>query len=108
MFTYAPFKTCVHDLCSRRIVGWATSKHINARLALDALKQAVALRNPKAGLIVHSDRGSQFASLAYQSYLNSKEFYQSMSYRGDCYDNAPMESWYCPEKVDSGTVEVVG
>ena len=90
----------VQDLCSRRIVGWATSKHINARLALDALKQAVALRNPKAGLIVHSDRGSQFASLAYQSYLNSKEFYQSMSYRGDCYDNAPMESFFRSFKVE--------
>lgn len=70
-FTYIPLKEgftylcSIQDLFSRRIVGWATSQAIDAQLALAALNQAIALRQPQPGLIVHSDRGSQFASDAF-------------------------------------------
>ena len=105
-FTYIPSKEgftylcTVQDLCSRRIVGWATSRNIDAPLALDALNQAIALRSPQAGLIVHSDRGSQFASLLYQNRLDKCQFLQSMSRKGNCYDNAPMESFFRSFKVE--------
>ena len=96
-FTYL---CAVQDLFSRRIVGWATSRSIDTQLALSALDQAIALRNPPAGLIVHSDRGVQFASLAYRNRLENKGFLQSMSRKGNCYDNAPMESFFKSFKVE--------
>jgi len=96
-FTYL---CAVQDLFSRRIVGWATSRSIDAELALSALDQATALRDPAAGLIFHSDRGVQFASLAYRNRLESKGFFQSMSRKGNCYDNAPMESFFKSFKVE--------
>jgi transposase InsO family protein len=90
----------VQDLYSRRIVGWATSRSIDADLAVAALNQAIALRNPAPGLIVHSDRGVQFASLAYRNRLENKGLLQSMSRKGNCYDNAPMESFFKSFKVE--------
>jgi transposase InsO family protein len=105
-FTYLPtdegftYLCSVEDLCSRRIVGWATSRHIDAPLALAALNQALALRSPPPGLIVHSDRGSQFASEAFQQRLEKAQCLQSMSRKGDCYDNAPKESFYKSYKVE--------
>lgn len=96
-FTYL---CAVQDLFSRRIVGWATSRNIDTPLALTALNQAIALRNPPQGLIVHSDRGAQFASLAYRNRLESQSFLQSMSRKGNCYDNAPMESFFKSLKVE--------
>ncbi len=105
-FTYIPttegfsYLCACKDLCSRRIVGWATSRSIDASLALDALNQAIALRNPNAGMIVHSDRGSQFASQRFKARLASCGFRQSMSRRGNCYDNAPMESFFKSFKVE--------
>jgi transposase InsO family protein len=68
------------------------SQKIDARLAIKALNQAVALREPPEGRIVHSDRGSQFASDAFRKRLDDCKFLQSMSRKGNCYDNAPMES----------------
>lgn len=105
-FTYIPtlegfsYLCAVTDLCSRRIVGWAMSRHIDTQLALAALNQAVALRDPPTGLIVHSDRGSQFASNAFRKRLAECEFLQSMSRKGNCYDNAPMESFFKSFKVE--------
>lgn len=105
-FTYIPtaegflYLCTVLDLCSRRIVGWAVSDRIDAALALAALQQAIDLRRPASGLIVHSDRGSQFASLEYQQRLAHHGFRQSMSRRGNCYDNAPMESFFRSFKVE--------
>ena len=90
----------VTDLCSRRIVGWAMSRRINTQLALAALNQAIALRKPPTCLIVHSDRGSQFASHAFRKRLDECEFPQSMSRTGNCYDNAPMESFFKSFKVE--------
>lgn len=96
-FTYL---CTVEDLCSRRIVGWATGRTMTTQLVLDALQQAIDLRTPQPGLIVHSDRGSQFASLEYQQRLARHGFRQSMSGRGNCYDNAPMESFFRSYKVE--------
>jgi putative transposase len=99
-FTYVPtlegftYLCTIEDLCSRKIVGWATSTSIDTSLALAALNQAIALRCPEAGLILHSDRGSQFASLAYRDRLVRCNYLQSMSRKGNCYDNAPMESFF--------------
>lgn len=84
----------VEDLCSRRIVGWAASRKIDTALALAALQQAIDLRDPPRGLIVHSDRGSQFACAAYRQRLARHGLTRSMSRKGNCYDNAPMESFY--------------
>jgi transposase InsO family protein len=90
----------VEDLCSRRIVGWSASRSADTGLAMEALEQAIDLRAPAPGLIVHSDRGSQFASLAYQQRLSTEGLLQSMSRKGNCYDNAPMESFYRSFKVE--------
>ena len=105
-FTYIPtldgfsFLCAFKDLCSRRIVGWATSRKLNTQLALAALDQATALRQPESGLIVHSDRGSQYASSDFRKRLGQCKFLQSMSRQGNCYDNAPMESFFKSFKVE--------
>ncbi len=90
----------VQDLYSRKIVGWAVGINIDANLAIEALDQAIALRRPPEGLIVHSDRGSQFASLAYRNRLQRNQMLQSMSRKGNCYDNAPMESFFKSFKTE--------
>lgn len=82
------------DLCTRKIVGWAMSPLIDAQLAVDALTMAIARQRPSAGLIVHSDRGSQYASALFRAKLDEHQLRQSMSRRGNCYDNAPMESFF--------------
>ena len=105
-FTYVPvnggfsYLCTVQDLCSRKIVGWAAGRNIDAPLALAALDQAIALRQPQPGLIVHSDRGSQFASEIFRRRLDQNGFLPSMSRKGNCYDNAPMESFFKSFKVE--------
>lgn len=84
----------VMDLYSRQIVGWSMGSQVTARLATRALEMAVATRRPGAGLIHHSDRGVQYASTAYQQILRARAMIPSMSRRGNCYDNAPMESFF--------------
>jgi transposase InsO family protein len=99
-FTYIPIREgftylcTIQDLFSRRIVGWSTSRKVDSALAIQAINQSIALRQPAAGLIVHSDRGSQFASQAYRGRLSSNRFLQSMSRKGNYYDNAPMEGFF--------------
>tara|TARA_R110001592_G_scaffold126747_1_gene338215 strand:+ start:492 stop:1307 length:816 start_codon:yes stop_codon:yes gene_type:complete len=88
------------DLHSRKIVGWRTSRHIDSNLVVAALDQALAIRTPKAGLIIHSDRGSQYASEHFRGRLNCHRLVQSMSRRGNCYDNAPMESFFKSYKTE--------
>lgn len=96
--TYIPtregwlYVAAVMDLCSRRIVGWAMMDHMEASLVMAALEMALGNRRPSAGLMVHSDRGSQFASDDYQGLLAKHSLVCSMSGKGDCYDNAAMES----------------
>jgi putative transposase len=84
----------VIDLFSRKVVGWSIGSRMNARLVTDALMMAIWQRRPEAGLIVHSDRGSQYASKAYRQLLSAHGFIGSMSRKGDCWDNAVVESFF--------------
>jgi len=90
----------VMDLYSRRIVGWAMDDHLRADLPLAALKMAISAQWPGAGLLHHSDRGVQYASENYRKVLQSAGFKASMSRKGDCYDNAPMESFFHTLKTE--------
>jgi putative transposase len=82
----------VLDLFSRRIVGWQLSDRMKRGLAMGALRHAINLRQPPRGLIHHSDRGSQYCSDAYRQMLRDNGFIASMSGRGNCYDNAMVET----------------
>jgi transposase InsO family protein len=82
------------DLFSRRVVGWALDNNMRAELVTKALEQAVGLRQLEPGLIFHSDRGSQYASAAYQKALAAAGITPSMSRKGDCWDNAVAESFF--------------
>jgi len=88
----------VLDLCSRRVVGWATSASPDHALVLAAWHQAVAMRQPPPGLIHHSDRGSVYASRIYRQALKSRSALGSMSRAGDCWDNAVVESFFATLK----------
>jgi putative transposase len=84
----------VIDLYSRRVVGWCMDRRMNKALVIRALMMAVNLRKPPTGLIHHSDRGSQYASLAYQKLLQQFGMICSMSRKGNCWDNAPVERFF--------------
>ena len=88
------------DLYSRAIVGWAMSERMTAQLANDALMMAIWKRRPAKGLMVHSDRGSQYASGLYQKTINDRGFICSMSRKGNCWDNAPSESFFHTLKTE--------
>lgn len=90
----------VMDLFSRRIVGWATSRHLATSLVLQALQSALMARRPRPGLIVHSDRGAQYASVAYRTALQAHGLVASMNRRANCYDNAAMESFWSSLKIE--------
>jgi transposase InsO family protein len=90
----------VMDLFSRKIVGWAMADHLRADLPLAALRMAISAQRPSAGLIHHSDRGVQYASAQYRKLLQSAGFKASMSRKADCYDNAPMESFFHTLKTE--------
>ena len=90
----------VMDLCSRRIVGWSMADHMRSELVLDALAMAMARRQPPPGLLHHSDQGVQYASEDYQHLLDRHEMRPSMSGRGDCWDNAPKESFWSTIKTE--------
>jgi transposase InsO family protein len=94
------YLAAVEDLHSRRIVGWSMSERIDSRLVVDALEMAVARRLPGAGLVAHSDRGSQYASEHYQRLLARHGITCSMSRRANCWDNAPMESFFASLKEE--------
>lgn len=84
----------VIDLFARRVVGWATSDRLHKELALSALRKALTLRRPAKGLIHHSDRGSQYCSNGYQAELRKHGVSISMSGKGNCYDNAAVETFF--------------
>lgn len=90
----------VKDLFSREVVGYAMSSTMTKDLVGSALIKAVKARRPKAGLILHSDRGSQYCSANYRHMLKQFCMIQSMSRKGNCYDNAPMESFWGTLKVE--------
>lgn len=84
----------VLDLYGRTVVGFAMAEHMKKSLVIDALNQAISRTGAKQGLLLHSDRGVQYASKEYQAILNKHQFVCSMSRKGNCYDNAPMESFW--------------
>jgi len=84
----------VKDACSKRIVGYSIDARMTSQLAVDALRNALALRAPDATAVVHSDRGSQFRSHAYQRVLRQAQLRGSMGRVGTCADNAAMESFF--------------
>jgi transposase InsO family protein len=88
----------VIDLCSRKIVGWSMADHMRTDLVSDALSMAIVHRSPHPGLLHHSDRGVQYASDDYQYLLQSHGMESSMSRKGDCWDNACMESFWATLK----------
>jgi putative transposase len=88
------YLAAVKDLATREIVGWSMADHLGAGLACDALLMAIRRRQPPRGLIHHSDRGVQYASEPYRAILARHGFRGSMSRRGNCLDNAPMESFF--------------
>lgn len=90
----------VLDLFSRKIVGWAMSSRMPQELTIEALRVALGGRNPGAGLTHHSDRGSQYAASDYRKILAARGVTVSMSRKGDCWDNAPMESLNGTLKVE--------
>src|SRR6202171_4142722 len=84
----------VIDLFARRVVGWAVGDRLHRDLALAALRRALLTRRPLAGLIHHSDRGSQYCSIDYQAELQRHGILTSMSGKGNCYDNAMVETFF--------------
>ena len=94
------YLAAVMDLASRRIVGWSMSERMKADLVCDALKSAYWRRKPAAGLLMHTDRGSQYASDRYRKLIKDYEMVQSMSREANCWDNAAMESFFKTLKVE--------
>jgi putative transposase len=94
------YLVAVQDLYSRRIVGWSMADHMRTELVTDALQMALARRRPKAGLIWHSDQGSQFVSLAFGQQARAAGIAQSMGSKGDCFDNAVAESFFATLKKE--------
>jgi len=90
----------VLDLFSRMVIGWAMDKRVKAKLVCDALQMALWRRRMPKGVIVHSDRGSQYCSNQYQALLAKHEMLCSMSGKGNCYDNAGAESFFHTLKVE--------
>jgi putative transposase len=93
------YLAAIMDLYSRKMVGWAMADHLRADLPLAALRMAISAQRPGAGLIHHSDR-AQYASADYRKLMQSAGLRASMSRKGDCYDNAPMESFFHTLKTE--------
>ncbi len=90
----------VLDLNSRRVLGWSLSKNIDQQLTIDALHKAINNRRPGKNLIFHSDRGVQYAGGLFRRELQDAHITQSMSRKGNCWDNAPMESFFATLKIE--------
>jgi transposase InsO family protein len=104
--TYIPtsqgwiYLAVILDLFTRKVVGWAMREHMRAELTIAALIMAIQRRRPGAGLIHHSDRGSQNAASEYRDILQAAAITQSMSRKANCWDNAPMESFFGTLKTE--------
>ena len=110
--TYLPviggfvFLVAIIDLFSRKVVGWSLGDRLDADLSGEALRHALARRRPGRGLIFHSDRGSEFAAANFRKLLADAGALQSMSRKGDCWDNAVAESFFSTLDMESGTDEM--
>jgi putative transposase len=104
--TYIPtgegwlYLAVILDLFTRKVVGWAMRDHMRTELTIAALTMAIQRRRPGAGLIHHSDRGSQYAAGDYRDILQAAAIVRSMSRKGNCWDNAPMESFFGTLKTE--------
>lgn len=104
--TYIPtregwlYLAVIMDLFSRKIIGWSMNSRMKEELTLDALKMALFRRKVKNGLLLHSDRGSQYAAISYQATLAKNDITCSMSRKGNCWDNAVMESFFHTLKIE--------
>jgi transposase InsO family protein len=104
--TYIPtragwlYLAAIEDLYSRKIVGWSMASSMESRLVVDALTMAIARKVPGEGLVAHSDRGSQYASDHYQRHLSAHGITCSMSRKANCWDNAPIESFFATLKKE--------
>jgi putative transposase len=104
--TYIPtdegwlYLAAVKDMATREVLGWSMADHLKAELCIDALVMAIHRHRPPPGLIHHGDRGVQYASEAYRALLECHGIVQSMSRRGNCLDNAPMESFFGALKIE--------
>jgi putative transposase len=94
------YLAAVLDLYSRKVVGWSLSERMTSDLVTNALRMALGRQLPEAGLLAHSDRGSQYAGSAYQDLLRAHGITCSMSRKGNCWDNAPMESFFATLKKE--------
>ena len=94
------FLAVIIDLFSRQVVGWSMDERITRNLTLNALRMAINRRNPAPGLVHHTDRGSQYASGDYQTMLRVHKMICSMSRKGNCWDNAPVESFFHTLKTE--------
>jgi putative transposase len=94
------YLVAVLDICTRRVIGWAMHQILDAGLVIAALRMALLQRRPREALIVHSDRGAQFASAAYRQVLAQHGLVASMSRKGNCYDNAFIESFWSSLKYE--------
>jgi transposase InsO family protein len=94
------YLAAVMDLYSRKLIGWAMAPNMPTELVCTALQMALAQRNPPPGLIVHSDRGSQYASEAHRTLLSDHQLQASMSRKGNCWDNAVMERFFLNLKME--------
>ena len=101
------YLAAILDLYSRFLVGWAVSAINDRHLVIKALRMALKRREPAAGLLHHSDQGSPYASQDYQRIITAHRMTGSMSRRGNCYDNAVMESWFSTVKHELGNTSTV-
>ena len=97
------YLAAVLDIYSRKVVGWSMDKHMEEELVTSALQMAASQRRPGEGVLHHSDRGSQYAAHDYQQLLDAHKMVVSMSRKGDCYDNAVMESFWSTLKAECAT-----
>ena len=95
------YVVAVLDVYTRRVLGWSMHDHLDATQMIAALRMAIARRRPKSGLIVHSDRGAQYASSTYRAVLSRHGLLASMSRKGNCYDNAFIESFWSSLKYET-------
>lgn len=94
------YLSVILDLCSRKVVGWSMGERLDKELTINALLQAMGRRRIKDGIILHSDRGVQYACHDYVHLVKENRFIQSMSGKGNCYDNAVMESFFKTLKIE--------
>ena len=94
------YLAAIKDMATREIVGWSMADHLRAELCIGALVMAIQRHRPSRGLVHHGDRGVQYASQPYRAVLERHGITQSMSRRGNCLDNAPMESFFASLKTE--------